>query len=41
MLTKLLGNPKETTVNKIEHAKNKDFVRQLPKREGTDFNKLF
>lgn len=41
MITKLLGNPKESTVNKIEHAKNKDFVRQLPKREGTDFNKLF
>lgn len=41
MITKLLGTPKQTTIDKIEHAKNKDFVKQLPQRSGTDFTKLF
>ena len=41
MITKLLGNPSAKLVSKIENEKNKDFVRQLPKREGKDFDQLF
>ena len=38
MITKLLGNPSPKLVSKIENEKNKDFVQQLPKREGKDFD---
>jgi hypothetical protein len=38
MITKLLGNPSSKLVNKIDNEKNKEFVQQLPKREGKDFN---
>ena len=41
IITKLLGNPSQKLVNKIENEKNKDFVQQLPKREGRDFEQLF
>ena len=41
MITKLLGNPSQKLVNKIENEKNKDFVQQLPRREGRDFDQLF
>ena len=41
MITKLLGNPSQKLVNQIENEKNKEFVQQLPKREGKDFDVLF
>lgn len=41
MITKLLGNPSAKLVNQIENEKNKEFVLQLPKREGKNFNELF
>ena len=41
MITKLLGNPSSKLIQKIENEKNRDFVRQLPKREGKDFEVLF
>lgn len=41
MITKLLGNPSNKLIQKIENEKNRDFVRQLPKREGKDFDVLF
>jgi len=41
MITKLLGNPSAKLVNQIENEKNKEFVLQLPKREGKKFDELF
>ena len=41
MITKLLGSPDASFVNKIENEKNKEFVQQLPQRSGQDFNELF
>ena len=41
MITKLLGNPSAKLVNQIENEKNKEFVQQLPKREGKKFEDLF
>ena len=41
MITKLLGNPTPKLVNQIENEKNKEFVLQLPKREGKNFDELF
>lgn len=41
MITKLLGNPSPKLVNQIENDKNKEFVLQLPKREGKNFTELF
>ena len=41
MITKLLGNPTSKLVNQIENEKNRDFVLQLPKREGKDFGQVF
>jgi len=41
MITKLLGNPSPKLVNQIENEKNKEFVLQLPKREGKNFDELF
>ena len=41
MITKLLGNPSAKLVNQIENEKNKEFVLQLPKREGKNFDELF
>ena len=41
MITKLLGNPSSKLVNQIENEKNKEFVLQLPKRDGKNFNELF
>jgi len=41
MITKLLGNPTEKLVSQIENEKNREFVLQLPKREGKDFNVIF
>lgn len=41
MITKLLGNTSAKLVNQIENEKNKEFVLQLPKREGKNFNELF
>ena len=41
MITKLLGNPSSKLVNQIENEKNKEFVLQLPKREGKNFEELF
>ena len=41
MITKLLGNPSPKLVKQIENEKNKEFVLQLPKREGKKFEDLF
>ena len=41
MITKLLGNPSSKLVNQIENEKNREFVLQLPKREGKNFNEMF
>ena len=41
MITKLLGNPTAKLISKIDNEKNKDFVQQLPKREGKDFDQFF
>jgi serine/threonine protein kinase len=41
MITKLLGSPSPRLVNQIENEKNKEFVLQLPKREGKKFEELF
>uniref|UniRef100_A0A7S3MV57 mitogen-activated protein kinase n=1 Tax=Strombidium inclinatum TaxID=197538 RepID=A0A7S3MV57_9SPIT len=41
MITKLLGNPSPKLVNQIENEKNREFVQQLPKREGKKFEELF
>ena len=41
MITKLLGNPTAKLVNQIENERNKEFVQQLPKREGKNFETLF
>ena len=41
MITKLLGNPSAKLVNQIENEKNKEFVLQLPKRDGKNFDELF
>ena len=41
MITKLLGNPSAKMINQIENEKNREFVLQLPKREGKNFEDLF
>jgi len=41
MITKLLGNPSSKLINQIENEKNRDFVLQLPKRDGKNFEELF
>ena len=41
MITKLLGNPSSKLVNQIENEKNREFVLQLPKRDGKNFDELF
>ena len=41
MITKLLGNPSSKLVNQIENEKNREFVLQLPKRDGKNFDDLF
>lgn len=41
MITKLLGNPSSKLINKIDNEKNKEFVQQLPKRDGKDFDEFF
>lgn len=41
MITKLLGSPSPKLVNQIENEKNREFVLQLPKREGKKFEDLF
>lgn len=41
MITKLLGNPSSKMINQIENEKNRDFVLQLPKRDGKNFDDLF
>jgi len=41
MITKLLGNPSSKLINKIDNEKNKEFVQQLPKRDGKDFDTFF
>lgn len=41
MITELIGSPSSDLVNQIEDEDNKKFMRELPKRKGTDFNELF
>jgi len=41
MITKLLGTPSPKLVAQIENEKNREFVLQLPKREGKKFEELF
>lgn len=41
MITKLLGNPTSKLISKIDNEKNKEFVQQLPKRDGKDFDQFF
>ena len=41
MITKLLGNPTSRLISKIDNEKNKEFVQQLPKREGKNFDEYF
>lgn len=41
MITKLLGNPTSRLISKIDNEKNKEFVQQLPKRDGKDFDTFF
>ena len=41
MITELVGSPNSDLINLIEDEDNKQFMKQLPKRKGTDFNELF
>lgn len=41
MITELVGSPSVDLINQIEDEDNKQFMKQLPKRKGTDFNELF
>jgi serine/threonine protein kinase len=41
MITELIGSPSNDLINQIEDEDNKKFMRELPKRKGTDFNELF
>ena len=41
MITELVGSPNNDLINLIEDEDNKQFMKQLPKRKGTDFNELF
>lgn len=41
MITKLLGNPTSKLISKIDNEKNKEFVQQLPKRDGKNFDEFF
>ena len=41
MITKLLGNPSPKLINQIENEKNREFVLQLPKRQGKNFDEIF
>jgi len=41
MITELIGSPSQDLINQIEDEDNKKFMRELPKRKGTDFNELF
>lgn len=41
MITKLLGNPTSRLISKIDNEKNKEFVQQLPKRDGKNFDEYF
>lgn len=41
MITELIGSPSADLINQIEDEDNKKFMKELPKRKGTDFNELF
>jgi serine/threonine protein kinase len=41
MITELIGSPSQDLINLIEDEDNKKFMKELPKRKGTDFNELF
>jgi len=41
MITELIGSPSIDLINQIEDEDNKKFMKELPKRKGTDFNELF
>ena len=41
MITELVGSPSMDLISMIEDEDNKQFMKQLPKRKGTDFNELF
>jgi len=41
MITELIGSPSADLINLIEDEDNKKFMKELPKRKGTDFNELF
>ncbi len=37
----MIGNPQDDLIDKIQIAKNKEFIQSLPKRKGKDFNTVF
>lgn len=41
MITELIGSPSNDLINLIEDEDNRKFMRELPRRKGTDFNELF
>lgn len=41
MITELVGSPSSDLISQIEDQENREFMKQLPKRKGTDFNELF
>lgn len=41
MITELIGTPSDDLINLIEDENCKNFIINLPKRTGSNFNKLF
>ena len=41
MITELVGSPSSDLISMIEDEDNKEFMKNLPKRKGTNFNELF
>ena len=41
MITKLLGNPSKKFLGSITNEQNREFMEQMPKRAGKDFEELF
>ena len=41
MITELVGSPSSDLISQIEDQENREFMKQLPKRKGTDFHELF
>lgn len=41
MITELIGSPSSDLINQIEDEDNKKFMKELPRKSGTDFKELF